>query len=137
MAEIPGLGEIVAIDVKHIYAWVKENNPRVSMKDRFCKDQQPTGDPDCRVGVKRSTNQEQPDGSTKEKKDYLWGYGSGVVAATTAYYCDVVLAQWNQSFNAHEGTHAWPLHWRTVATLHFFPTHLTPDAAFADLYLYH
>ena len=136
MAEIPGLGEIVAIDVKHIYAWVKENNPRVSMKDRFCKDQQPTGDPDCRVGVKRSTNQEQPDGSTKEKKEYLWGYGSGVVAATTPDYGDVVLAQWTQPFNAGDVTYALPLYWQTVATLNFFPTHLTADAAFDAWYLY-
>ncbi len=45
--EIPGLGEVVAYDVKHIYANVKENNPRLSMKDRFCKDRQPKGDPDC------------------------------------------------------------------------------------------
>ena len=27
--EIPGLGEVVAFDVKHIYGWVKENNERV------------------------------------------------------------------------------------------------------------
>ena len=66
---VPGLGETVAFDVKHLYAWVKENNPRVYVKDRFKKDQQPRGDPACRVGVKRSTNQEQPDGSTKEKKE--------------------------------------------------------------------
>src|SRR6266513_5739823 len=59
-AEIPGLGEVVAYDVKHIYANVRENNPRVYLKDRYCKDRQPKGDPDCRVGVKRSTNQEQP-----------------------------------------------------------------------------
>jgi hypothetical protein len=71
-AEIPGLGEVVAYDVKHIYANVKENNPRVSMKDRYCKDRQPKGDPDCRVGVKRSTNQEQADGSKKVVKEYLW-----------------------------------------------------------------
>ena len=32
--EIPGLGEIIAYDVKHIYAWVKENNKRVYVKDR-------------------------------------------------------------------------------------------------------
>ncbi len=79
-AEIPGLGEVVAYDVKHIYANVKENNPRVYMKDRFCKERQPQGDPDCRVGVKRSTNQEQPDGSKKEVKEYrlslrLWRRG--------------------------------------------------------------
>ena len=54
--EIPGLGETIAVDVKHLYAWVQENNPRESMLDRYCKDRQPTGDPNCRVGVKRSTN---------------------------------------------------------------------------------
>jgi len=72
LEEIPGLGEVVAIDVKHQYAWVRENNLRESIKDRFCKERQPRGDPDCRVGVKSSTNQEQPDGSTKERKEYLW-----------------------------------------------------------------
>lgn len=92
-AEIPGLGEVVAYDVKHIYAHVKENHPRVYLKDRYCKERQPKGDPECRVGVKRSTNQEQPDGSTKEVKEYLWGYGSGVAAATTPDYGDVVMAE--------------------------------------------
>jgi hypothetical protein len=33
-AEIPDLGEVVAFDVKHIYAWVRENNPREAMCDR-------------------------------------------------------------------------------------------------------
>jgi hypothetical protein len=67
--------------VKHIYAWVKQNNPRRYVADRFEKTHQPTGDSDCRVGVKRSTNQEQPDSSTKEVKEYVWSYGSGVAAA--------------------------------------------------------
>jgi hypothetical protein len=91
--EIPGLGETVAIDVKHIYAWVKENNPREFLPDRFHKEQQPKGDPDCRLGVKRSHNREQADGSTTASKECLWGYGSGVVAATTPDYGDVVLAE--------------------------------------------
>ena len=39
------------------------------MKDRFCKERQPTGYPDCKVGVKLSTNQEQRDGSTKVVKN--------------------------------------------------------------------
>src|SRR5712691_11089338 len=113
-AEIPGLGEVVAYDVKHIYANVKENNPRVYMKDRFCKERQPTGDPDCRVGVKRSTNQEQPDGSKKEVKEYLWGYGSGVAAATTADYGDVVMAENTLPFNEADVTYYRPLYLRTV-----------------------
>jgi hypothetical protein len=76
-AEIPGLGEVVAFDVKHISAWVRENNPRESITDRFCKERQPTGDPDCRVGVKKSTNQEQADGSRERAQGipvglWLW-----------------------------------------------------------------
>ena len=67
-AQVPGLGETVAFDVTHIYAWVKENNPRAYVKERFQKDQQPTGDPDCKLGVKRSTNKEQPDGSSHPKR---------------------------------------------------------------------
>ena len=56
--EIPGLGEVVAFDVTHIYAFVKENNPRVYVKERFKKEQQPRGDRDCKLGVKKSTNRE-------------------------------------------------------------------------------
>jgi hypothetical protein len=33
--EIPGLGDVVAFDVKHIYANVKENNQRAYVKERF------------------------------------------------------------------------------------------------------
>ncbi len=90
--EIPGLGEVVAFDVTHIYAWVKENNWRAYVTERFKKDQQPKGDPDCRLGVKKSFNQEQADGSKKERKELLWGYGSGVTTATVPGYGDVILA---------------------------------------------
>lgn len=62
--ELPGLGETVAFDVKHIYAWVKENNPRAYVPERYDKTKRLVGDPDCRLGVKRSTNQQLPDGST-------------------------------------------------------------------------
>jgi hypothetical protein len=34
-AEISRLGETVAFDVKHLYAWVKENNLRAYVSDRF------------------------------------------------------------------------------------------------------
>ena len=135
-AEIPGLGEVVAYDVKHIYANVKENNPRVYLKDRFCKERPPKGDPDCRVGVKRSTNQEQPDGSKKEVKEYLWGYGSGVAAATTPDYGDVVMAENTLPFNEADVTYYRPLYLRTVVTLDQFPIHVTADAAFDFWYVY-
>jgi len=135
-AEIPGLGETVAFDVKHIYAWVKENNPRVSLTERYDKTKRLAGDPECRLGVKRSTNQEQPDGTTKEKKEYIWGYGSGVAAATTPDYGDIVLAEYTQPFNETDITYFRTLYEHTVLALGFFPTHLTGDAAFDAWYVY-
>ncbi len=134
--EIPGLGETVAFDVKHLYAWVKHNNERAYVPDRYDKTQRLAGDPDCRLGVKRSTNQAQPDGSTEEKKELLWGYGSGVAAATTADYGDVVLAEYTQPFNAGDVTYFRPLYQQTVLALGQFPTHVTADAAFDAWYVY-
>jgi hypothetical protein len=134
--EIPGLGETVAFDVKHIYAWVKENNERVYVTDRYDKAQRLAGDPDCRLGVKRSTNQEQPDGSTTEKKELLWGYGSGVAAATFPDYGDVVLAEYTQPFNEADITYFRTLYQQSVLALKQFPTHVTADAAFDAWYVY-
>jgi hypothetical protein len=134
--EIPGLGEVVAFDVTHIYAWVKENNWRAYVTERFKKDQQPTGDPDCKLGVKKSINQQQAEGSTKERKELLWGYGSGVASALVAGYGDVILAEYTQPFNENDITYFVPLYIRTVATLGFFPTHITADAAFDAWYTY-
>jgi hypothetical protein len=134
--EIPGLGETVACDVKHIYAWVKENNLRVYVKERYKPDQHLAGDPDCKLGVKRSTNQEQADGSKKEIKEYLWGYGSGVAASTDPVYGDVVLAECTLPFNEGDVTYYRPLYQRTVVALDQFPTHVTADAAFDYWYVY-
>lgn len=134
--EIPGLGETVAFDVKHLYAWVKENNERVYVSERYDKTKRLSGDPDCRLGVKRSTNQEQPDGSTKEKKEYVWGYGSGVAAATTADYGDMVLAEFTQPFNQTDVTYFRPLYQRAVVALGQYPVHVTADAAFDAWYVY-
>jgi hypothetical protein len=131
-AEIPGLGEVVAYDVKHIYANVKENNFRVYVPERFNKAQQPPGDPDCRLGVKTRTNQEQPHGSTTEQKELLWG--SGVAAATDPVYGDVVLAEFTQPFNENDVTSFVALYIQTVAMLSAFPLHITAAAAFDAWY---
>lgn len=128
--EIPGLGEVVAFDVTHIYAHVKENNLRQYVTERYNPEHQPLGDPDCRLGVKRSTNKEQADGSTSEEKEYVWGYGSGIATATTPDYGDVVLAEYTQPFNENDITYFVPLYIQTVATLGRFPIHITADAAF-------
>ncbi|GCE27882.1 hypothetical protein KDA_33660 [Dictyobacter alpinus] len=134
--EIPGLGEVVAFDVKHIYAWVKENNWRAYVGERYDKTRIPVGDPDCKLGVKRSTNQEQDDGSTQEKKELLWGYGSGVAAATTPDYGDVVLAEKTLPFNEGDVTYFRPLYQQSVMALEQFPTHITADAAYDAWYVY-
>lgn len=134
--EILGLGETVAFDVKHIYAWVKENNARVYVKDRYDKEKQLEGDPDCKLGVKRSTNKEQPDGSTKEEKELIWGYGTGVAAAITSGYGDVVLAEYTQTFNAGDVTYFHPLYQQVAVTLNQYPTNITADAAYDAWYVY-
>lgn len=80
-AAIPGLGATVAFDVKHIYAWVEQNNLTAYVPDRYDPAQQPTGDPDCRLGVTSSSNQERA-GRVVVVKAFVWGDGSGVAAAT-------------------------------------------------------
>jgi hypothetical protein len=86
--------------------------------------------------VKRSTNQEQEDGSKKVKKEYLWGYGSGVATSTIPGYGEVVLAEYTQPFNEADVGYYLPLYIQTVATLGFFPTNITADAAFDAWYVY-
>jgi hypothetical protein len=135
-AEIPGLGETVAFDVKHIYAWVQANNPKAAVPDRYHPQRQPTGDPDCRLGVKTSSNQVRADGTTTQSKEYLWGYGSGVVAATDPCYGDVVLAEYTQPFNEGDATYYHPLYERTVAALGCVPLNVTADAAFDAWHIY-
>src|SRR5947209_4683846 len=134
--EIPGLGETVAFDVKHIFAWVRENNPNVYVKGRFDVTHIPKGDPDCRLGIKKSTNQVQPDGSKKVKKVSLFGYGTGVAACTDPVYGDVVLAEYTLPFNRADVTYYLPLYQRTVVATNQFPTHVTADAAYDFWYVY-
>lgn len=134
--EIPGLGDTVAFDVTHIVAWVKANNPRAFVAHRYDPAQQPSGDPDCKLGVKRSTNKEQPDGSQKEVKEYYWGYGSGVATSTDPVYGDVILAEYTQPFNENDVTFFHPLYVQTVAHLGCYPTNLTADAAYDAWYVY-
>lgn len=135
-AEIPGLGEVVSFDVKHIDAWLQENNERAYVTERYDTTKRLAGDSDCKLGVTRSTHQELPDGSTKEKKELIWGSGSGVAAATTADQGDLVLAEDTQPFNAGDVTYFRPLSQQAVVSLNQFPTHLTADAAFDAWYVY-
>ena len=134
--EIPGLGEVVAFDVKHIFAWVRENNPNVYVKGPFNVTYIPKGDPDCRLGVKKSSNQVQPDGSKKVKKVSLFGYGTGVAAHTDPVYGEVVLAEYTLPFNEADVTYFRPLFQGTVVAANQFPIHIAADAAYDFWYVY-
>jgi len=135
-AAIPGLGHTVAYDVKHIYAWVQDNNQKAYVPERYNPARQPPGDPDCRLGVKTSSNQVAADGTTTVTKAYVWGYGSGVAAATDPRYGDVVVAEYTQSFNEVDSTYYHPLYERTVAALGYAPTNVTAAAAFDAWHIY-
>ncbi len=135
--EIPELGDTSVIDTKHIYAWVQENNPREFISDRYDPDKQPTGDPDCRLGVKRSKNQDETTGKqVKVEKEYLWGYGTGIMAATHPQYGDVVLAEYTLPFNEADSTYFAPLYERLVETIGFRPSFFAADAAFDAWHIY-
>ena len=56
-------GDVVAGDTKHILAWVKENNPKQYVADRYDKTKQPKGDPDCKLGCKKRRNQGDANGA--------------------------------------------------------------------------
>lgn len=145
--EIPDLGESVATDVKHIYAWVKENNPRQYVKERFDPERQPTGDPDCKLGVKESHNQghsnalEQETGASDsskktEEKEYLWGYGSGVAVARHKVHGEFVLSEYTQTFNRHDITYYFPLIGSARSRLRQPIRRFSADAAYDAWYVY-
>lgn len=59
-------GDAISLDTKHIIAWVRENNPKEYIKDRYDKTKQPKGDRDCRLGCKRKQNRGAGDGNGGE-----------------------------------------------------------------------
>lgn len=131
---VPGLGETVSQDVKHIYAWVKENNPKSYVKERYDPERRPRGDPDCKLGVKRSHNQGEED--QDERKEYVWGYGTGITAAKVGQEVECVLAEHTQTFNEADITYFQPLLDQTCTNLGFHPKNLAADAAFDAWYVY-
>jgi len=74
--------------------------------------------------------------SASLKKELIWGYGSGVAAATDPVYGDVVLAEFTLPFNEGGVTYYRPLFQRAVVALDQFPTHVTADAAYDCWYVY-
>ena len=146
------LGACISMDTKHIIAWVKENNPKAYVSQRYDKTQQPAGDPDCKLGCKRRHNQRAPstDGQvapptphhnprpakTVEVGEFYWGYASGVVATKVPGWGEFVLAELTQPFNQPDVSYFQPLMTATEQRLGFRPAYTAFDAAFDAFYIY-
>ena len=144
----PDFGDTVALDTKHILAWVRENNPRDYVKDRFAKDHQPA-DPDCALGCKRKHNQHTktavspptPDNDpvpaqTIAVSEYYWGYASGIVTTKVPHWGEFVLAELTQPFNISDVAYFFPLMAAVERRLGFRPHYAALDAAYDAFYVY-
>jgi hypothetical protein len=150
--QAPDLGDCISLDTKHIIAWVKENNPKAYIEGgRYNKERQPAGDPDCRLGCKRKTNQAKgqtaietwPTPQTNpvpashlEVGEYYWGYASGIVATKVKNWGEFVLAELTQPFDQSEVSYFYPLMADTERRLGRPPRFGAFDAAFDAFYVY-
>jgi hypothetical protein len=150
--EAPDFGDCISLDTKHLIAWVKQNNPKAYLEGRrYDKTQQPTGDPDCRLGCKRKRNQTPgqaaveawPTPTTNPVPakhlavgEYYWGYGSGVVATKVADWGEFVLAELTQPFDQADVSYFHPLMTAVERRLGHPPRFGAFDAAFDAFYTY-
>jgi hypothetical protein len=132
------LGEVIALDTKHILAWVAENNPKAYVANRYDPMRQPAGDADCRLGCKRRVNtppeQAQPASATS-RGEFHWGYASGVVA-TVLQGVDVVLAELTRTFDHADITYFDLLMADVERRVGYRPPFGALDAAFDAFYIY-
>ena len=152
MAEFSALGlsvgDCISLDTKHIIAWVKENNPKAYVSERFNKHKQPAGDPDCKLGCKRKHNRKivaQPSetpannpvpANTIAVGQYYWGYGSGITVVKVPEWGEFVLAEKTQTFDKPDVSYFLPLMAQTEQRLGFRLRFGTFDAAFDAFYVY-
>ncbi len=151
-------GQAISLDVKHILAWVKENNPKAYLTEhqRLDKTRQPSGDRDCKLGCKKKRNSSAADGEvqtgsanppTPAKKSktitnfspsdvYYWGYGTGVVATQVPDWGEFVLADYSQTFDRADPTYFFPLMQQVERRLGFKPPFGAFDAAFDPFYVF-
>lgn len=150
--QVPDFGDCVALDTKHIIAWVKQNNPKAYIKDgRYDKTKQPSGDPDCRLGCKRKHNQAKgkegvetittPTTNPVPAKhlaigEYYWGYGSGIVTTKVPDWGEFVLAELTQPFDQSDVSYFYRLMADVERRLGHRPQFGAFDAAFDAFYVY-
>jgi len=147
-AEVDDFAHAISLDTKHILAWVRENNPKDYVQDRYDKEKQPSGDPDCRLGCKRRRNQRtsskeppptphnNPTSANISVGEYYWGYASGVVATKVPDWGEFVLAELTLPFNQSDVAYFPPLMAETERRLDFRPQYGAFDAAFDAFYVY-
>jgi hypothetical protein len=147
-SEVDDFGHAISLDTKHILAWVKENNHKDYVQDRYDKTKQPTGDPDCRLGCKRRRNQrassKQPPPTPRDNPtpanisvgEYYWGYASGIVATKVPEQGEFVLAELTSPFDQPDVAYFHPLMAETKRRLGFRPRYGAFDAAFDAFYVY-
>ncbi len=146
-------GEVVAGDTKAILAWVKENNPKQYIEEgRLDKTRQPTGDRDCKLGIKKRRNtspedalDEAPATPSSDGKpasglqvgvDILWGYASGVAVTKVGDWGEVVLAERTRPFNESDISYFLPLMDATERRLGKRPKYGAWDTAYDAFYVY-
>ncbi len=146
--EVKDFGQAVSLDTKHILAWVRENNHKDYVQDRYDKTKQPAGDPDCRLGCKRRRNQrassEDPPPTPNDNPvparisigEYHWGYASGVVATKVPGWGEFVLAELTLPFDQPDVAYFSPLMEETERRLGFQPQYGAFDAAYDAFYVY-
>ncbi len=156
-------GDVISLDTKHIIAWVKENNPKAYVDQRYDKTKQPKGDPDCKLGCKRRHNKGEGNGagdatsqsapptpaapastptsnpipaSKATVGEFYWGYASGVVATKVPGWGEFVLAELTQPFDKGDATYFLPLLAQTERRLNRKPRFGALDKAYDAFYVY-
>jgi hypothetical protein len=148
-------GDTIAGDTQALLAWVKENNPKQYIKEgRLDKTRQPKGDPDCKLGVKKSrntapadaadaldaaptpTSDAQPAARLQVGVDILWGYAAGIVVTRLPDGTEVVLAERTRPFNESDPSYFHPLMKAVEQRLGRKPRYGAWDAAFDAHYVY-
>ncbi len=146
-------GKEISLDTKHILAWVRENNPKAYVANRYDKTRQPKNDPDCKLGCKKKSNKRVADKPTQdgsaqtptqeaiparnaEVGEYYWGYASGIVATKIDDWGEFVLAEFTQTFDKSDQSYFFPLMARTEANLGRKPAFGALDAAYDAFYVY-
>jgi hypothetical protein len=154
--------DVIAGDTKHILAWVKENNPKQYVADRYNQDKQPKGDPDCKLGCKRRHNRGAGDGGDSTTSgstpltpavpatpttnptpasqttvgEFHWGYASGVIATKVPDWGEFVLAELTQPFDKSDVSYFFPLMQQVEQRLGRRPRYGAFDPAYDAFYVY-